>query len=54
MDLDKRLKRRQTKLDNPDEKARILRQYAGIFPNNISEFASKVLKKHKLSKNFSR
>lgn len=42
------------KLSDPGEKLRVLQMYAGIFPNNISEFASKVIRRHKVQKNMSR
>lgn len=41
-------------MDDPGEKDRILRQYAGIFPKNIKEFAEKIVKKKKKQINFSR
>ena len=39
---------------DPNERARLLRQYAGIFPNNIKEYGETVMKKHKKQINFSR
>lgn len=39
---------------DPQEKARLLAQYAGIFPRNIQEFASKVVKRKKKVVNFAR
>lgn len=45
---------KQNNLSNPVEKARILRKYAGIFPDNIVEFGNKVIKKMKSQKNYSR
>lgn len=39
---------------DPQEKARLLAQYAGIFPRNIQEFAAKVVKRKKKIQNFAR
>lgn len=44
----------QGNLSNPAERARILRQYGGIFPDNIIEYVEKVGKKHKKQVNYSR
>lgn len=41
-------------LNSPEEKERILQQYAGIFKNNIKEFGEKVLPRLKPIKNLSR
>ena len=41
-------------LSDPQEKARILRRYAGIFPNNIVEFGNRVIKKYAAQKNYSK
>lgn len=40
--------------NDPQEKARLLAQYVGIFPRNIQEFASKIVKRKKKIQNFSR
>ena len=40
--------------NNPKERARILMQYGGIFPNHIKAFAEKVIPKHKKLVNHSR
>ena len=45
---------RPNSLSDPREKSRVLAKYAGIFPNNISEFASKVVRKHKKRINYSK
>lgn len=42
------------KLTDPGEAARLLRQYAGIFPNNVKEFAEKVIPKFRRKTNFAR
>lgn len=39
---------------DPNERARLLRQYAGIFPKNIKEFGEKVIKKIKKQTNHAR
>lgn len=49
-----RLLHTQNNLNNPEERARILRNYAGIFPNNIKEFGELVIKSLKKSKNYSK
>jgi len=49
-----RLPTKQGNFNNPSERARILRTYAGIFPNNIKEFGDVVVKKFKKQKNYSR
>ncbi len=57
MDLNinkKNLLIRQNNLNDPEERARILRKYAGIFPNNIKEFGETVIPRMKACKNFSR
>lgn len=45
---------KQGSLKEMSTKARLLRQYAGIFPDNIVEFASTILKRHKAQKNMAR
>ncbi len=50
----KQLPIKPARLSDPGEKLRILQMYAGIFPNNISEFANKVIRKYKVQKNTSR
>ena len=42
------------KISDPGEAERILRQYAGIFPNAIPEFAEKIAKKVKVETNYAR
>ena len=54
MELKKNKSKELTTLHNPAEKARILRQYAGIFPNNIQEYAEKFIPKQKARKDFTR
>lgn len=41
-------------LKDPREHMRLLMQYQGIFPNNIKEFAEKVIPLQKKRKNFAR
>lgn len=41
-------------LNSPEERARILAKYAGIFPNNISEFGKTVSTRFRNVKNFSK
>ena len=41
-------------LNDSKERARILMQYAGIFPHAIKQFGETVVKKHKPQKNYSR
>lgn len=50
----KKLPIKQGNTNDPPERARLLRQYAGIFPNNIVEFSNTILKKNKPQKNFSK
>jgi hypothetical protein len=49
-----RLPTKQNSFTDPAERARILRNYAGIFPNNIKEFGNLVVKTFKRSKNYSK
>lgn len=49
--------RRQTipaSYNEPREKSRILMQYAGIFPNNIKEYAEKIVPAQKRQRNYAR
>jgi hypothetical protein len=41
-------------LSNPEEKARVLRRYAGIFPDNIREFGEKITPRLRKQKNYSK
>lgn len=41
-------------LNNPEERSRILKQYGGIFPNSIKEFANTILKKNRPQKNYAK
>jgi len=41
-------------LKDPREKARILMRYAGIFPDDIEEYAKKIIRKRKPKVNYSR
>lgn len=52
--LKRNLPIKQNNLSDPDERARVLRKYAGIFPNNIVEYGNRVLKRHKAQKNYSK
>jgi len=45
---------KQGNLSNQEEKARILRRYAGIFPNNIKEFGEKITPRQRRHKNYSK
>lgn len=49
-----RLPTKQNSFNNPDERARLLRTYAGIFPNNIKEFGEKVIPRLRKTKNYSK
>lgn len=49
-----KIQRRRGNLNDPEERARILRQYGGIFPDNIVEFAEKVIRREKKQINYSR
>lgn len=49
-----RTQTKQNNLSNPTERSRLLRQYAGIFPNNITEFANSLKKLNRPKKNFSK
>lgn len=49
-----RLPTKQNNFNNPEERARILRTYAGIFPNDIKEFGDIVIPRLKKKKNYSR
>ncbi len=48
------INRDKRNFNDPNERARLLRQYAGIFPDNIREYSEKVIKKRKKQINFSR
>lgn len=39
---------------NSSEVSRILRQYAGIFPQNIKEFGERFIKRNRKFKNYSK
>jgi len=52
LSLKKQIK--QGNLNDPQERERILMRYAGIFPNNIEEFASKFIPRNKKIKNHAR
>lgn len=47
-------KKAPARLTDVKEQARILRQYAGIFPNHIKEYAELYITKHKAKTNFAR
>ena len=49
-----RLPTKQGNFNNLEERARLLRSYAGIFPNNIKEFSEVVVKKLKKIKTYSK
>lgn len=48
------IKTKQGNLHDPKERNRLLMQYAGVFKNNITEYANTVIRKSKTQKNFSR
>ena len=54
MELRKNQNNKFRNLNNREEKSRILRQYAVIFPDNINEFANTFIKKLAKRKNFSK
>lgn len=54
MESRKLLSQKKSLVGNLREKRRLLAVYAGIFPDNIQEFASRFIKRNKPIKNYSR
>jgi len=52
LNLKKQIK--QGNFNDPLERERVLMRYAGIFPNNIEEFANKFIPRNKKIKNHAR
>jgi len=50
----KKIPTKHVRLSDEGEKKRVLMIYAGIFPNNIKEYADKIIKRQRIQKNFSR